>query len=101
MELDSDLVLQAYMKKKDNEALNYFSESICLAPAESSVLPLAYANRSAVLYQMHRYKVMYLIVYFHPSLLKYPKGNTVLPPILHEISQHCRPQNLNLQNFNH
>ncbi|KAG0724952.1 SET and MYND domain-containing protein 4 [Chionoecetes opilio] len=47
---------QAYLKKKDNEALVCFSESIGLAPAESSVLPLAFANRSAVLYQMHRYK---------------------------------------------
>lgn len=47
---------KAYLKKKDKEALNCFSESICLAPAESSVLPLALANRSAVLYQMHRYK---------------------------------------------
>ncbi|KAK8380743.1 hypothetical protein O3P69_007991 [Scylla paramamosain] len=47
---------KAYLKKKDKEALNCFSESICLAPAESSVLPLALANRSAVLYQMRRYK---------------------------------------------
>lgn len=47
---------KAYMKKRDTEALRCFTESICLAPAESIVLPLAYANRSAALYQMHKYK---------------------------------------------
>ncbi|MPC08347.1 hypothetical protein E2C01_000932 [Portunus trituberculatus] len=54
---------KAYLKKKDREALNCFSESICLAPTESSVLPLALANRSAVLYQMRRYKESHLLMW--------------------------------------
>ena len=48
---------QAYLKKKDVEAQLGFTESIRLAPEGSTVLPLAYGNRSAVLYQLKKYKV--------------------------------------------
>ncbi|XP_069949075.1 SET and MYND domain-containing protein 4 isoform X2 [Cherax quadricarinatus] len=47
---------KAYLKKRDTEALNNFTECLRLAPVDSSLLPLAYANRSAVLFQMGRYK---------------------------------------------
>ncbi|XP_042241667.1 SET and MYND domain-containing protein 4-like [Homarus americanus] len=47
---------KAYLKKKDAEALNNFTECLSLAPTESTILPLAYANRSAVLFQMGRYE---------------------------------------------
>ncbi|XP_045611471.1 SET and MYND domain-containing protein 4 isoform X2 [Procambarus clarkii] len=47
---------KAYLKKKDAEALKNFTECLRLAPADSSLLPLAYANRSAVLFQMGKYE---------------------------------------------
>lgn len=47
---------KAYIKKKDSEALKDYTECLCLAPANSAIIPLAYANRSAVLYQMAKYE---------------------------------------------
>ncbi|XP_042886427.1 SET and MYND domain-containing protein 4-like [Penaeus japonicus] len=47
---------KAYLKKKDSEALKAYTECLCLAPANSTIVPLAYANRSAVLYQMAKYE---------------------------------------------
>lgn len=51
------LILQAYMKKRDGEALSKYNECLRLAPPESPTLPIAYANRSAVLVQMAKYEV--------------------------------------------
>ncbi|XP_064115401.1 SET and MYND domain-containing protein 4-like isoform X1 [Macrobrachium nipponense] len=45
-----------YVKKKDVDAQHSFTESLRLAPEDSPVLPLAYGNRSAVLFQLKKYK---------------------------------------------
>ena len=57
---------QAYLKNKDVEAQLGFTESIRPAPEGSTVLPLAYGNRSAVLYQPKKYKVSQCHNHKHP-----------------------------------
>ncbi|KAK3860966.1 hypothetical protein Pcinc_033028 [Petrolisthes cinctipes] len=47
---------KAYMKKRDGEALSKYNECLRLAPPDSPTLPIAYANRSAVLVQMAKYE---------------------------------------------
>ncbi|KAK7070460.1 hypothetical protein SK128_002724 [Halocaridina rubra] len=48
--------LKAYIKKKDSLAHHLFTDCLRYAPEGSSLLPLGYGNRSAVLFQMGRYK---------------------------------------------
>ncbi|XP_076047087.1 protein-lysine N-methyltransferase SMYD4-like [Oratosquilla oratoria] len=47
---------KAYMKKRDKEAYDHYSKCIRLAPPTSSILCLAFANRSAVLFHMGKYE---------------------------------------------
>ena len=64
---------QAYLKKKDVEAQLGFTESIRPAPEGSTVLPLAYGNRSAVLYQPKKYKVSQCHNHKHPLCSGYER----------------------------
>ena len=65
---------QAYLKKKkDVEAQLGFTESIRPAPEGSTVLPLAYGNRSAVLYQPKKYKVSQCHNHKHPLCWGYER----------------------------
>ncbi|CAL4240925.1 unnamed protein product [Meganyctiphanes norvegica] len=59
---DEEMALQAkskgsraYLKKRDSEAHEEFTKCLRLAPQHSNLVSLAYANRSAVLFQMARY----------------------------------------------
>ena len=49
-----------YKTGQDNEALNYYTQSVASALSGSEELSLAYANRSAVLLRIHKYKLCLL-----------------------------------------
>lgn len=47
---------EMYQKKKLKEAWEYYTRSICFAETKSANLGLAYANRSAVLFELNLHK---------------------------------------------
>lgn len=67
---------KAFCRKRDAEALKYYTSSVSLSPKNSRELSIAYANRSAVLFKVKKFDLCILDIdralsHDYPDTLKY------------------------------